>query len=297
MNTAIRQTASSPLLMPIAALLAAMASIQAGAALAKGLFPLVGAAGAASLRLGFGTLLLLAVFRPWRTPMARGQWSALLAYGVSLGAMNLLFYKALETVPLGIAISLEFTGPLAVALLGSRGLREIAWVALAVLGLLLLLPGSAGKPLDLGGAACALAAGGFWALYIVYGQKAGAEHAGPQTVALGSLVAALVVLPFGIVHAGPALFAPALWPMALAVALLATALPYTLEMVALTRMPARSFGMLTSLEPVFGAMAGLLFLHEHLSLPQWLGIGAIILASAGAALGARKPVAVAGGEG
>lgn len=286
---ALRHPSPSSLLLPISLLLVSMASIQIGASLAKSLFPHVGAAGATALRLGVATILLVLAFRPWRVRIARGQWRSLIAYGASLGMMNLLFYQALETVPLGIAISLEFTGPLAVALFGSRRLRDVAWVGLAALGLVLLLPKAGSQPLDPLGAAYALGAGLCWALYIVFGQKAGAEH-GPQTVALGSIIAAAVAVPFGIAHAGTALLAPALLPVALAVAVLSTALPYSLEMVALTRLPARTFGMLMSLEPAFGALSGLVFLHESLSALQWLAIGAIILASAGTAMTAGAPL-------
>ena len=259
---------------PIALLLVAMVSIQSGASLAKHLFPAVGATGATALRLALATLLLVAVFRPWRMRVQRHQWPALLAYGISLGLMNLMFYKSLETVPLGIAIALEFTGPLAVALFGSRHLRDVVWVALAVLGLVLLVPEQGTQALDPVGAAYALGAGTCWALYIVFGQKAGNDH-GPQTVALGTSIAALVAVPFGVAHAG-------------------TALPYSLEMVALTKLPTRTFGMLMSLEPAIGALCGLLFLHEQLSVLQWLAIVAIIVASAGAAMTARPPVDSAG---
>lgn len=282
---------------PIALLLVAMVSIQSGASLAKHLFPAVGATGATALRLALATLLLVAVFRPWRMRVERHQWPALLAYGISLGLMNLMFYKSLETVPLGIAIALEFTGPLAVALFGSRHLRDVVWVALAVLGLVLLVPKQGTQALDPMGVAYALGAGTCWALYIVFGQKAGSEH-GPQTVALGTCIAAVVAVPFGVAHAGTALLSPALLPIAFAVALLSTALPYSLEMVALTKLPTRTFGMLMSLEPAIGALCGLLFLHEQLTVLQWLAIVAIIVASAGAAMTARAPVeSVGSGEG
>ena len=291
MQSLSRSHAASPW-QPIALLLVAMVSIQSGAALAKHLFPAVGASGATALRLALATLMLVAVFRPWRMRVERRQWPALLAYGVSLGLMNLMFYKALETVPLGIAIALEFTGPLAVALFGSRHLRDVVWVALAVLGLVLLVPEQGTQALDPVGVAYALGAGACWALYIVFGQKAGSDH-GPQTVALGSCIAAAVAVPFGVAHAGAALLSPALLPIAFGVALLSTALPYSLEMVALTKLPTRTFGMLMSLEPAIGALCGLLFLHERLSVLQWLAIAAIIVASAGAAMTSRSPVKTA----
>lgn len=277
---------------PIALLLVAMLSIQAGASMAKSLFPAVGATGATALRLALATVILVAVFRPWRARVTREQWPLLLFYGASLGLMNLLFYKSLETVPLGIAVALEFTGPLAVALLGSRHLRDVGWVVLAVIGLVLLVPEQGSQPLDLVGAAYALGAGACWAMYIVFGQKAGNVH-GPQTVAIGSCIAAAVAVPFGVAHAGTALLAPALLPIALAVALLSTAVPYSLEMVALTKMPRRTFGMMMSLEPAIAALCGLLFLHERLSMLQWLAIASIIVASAGAAMTSRAPVTTA----
>lgn len=277
---------------PIALLLVAMLSIQAGASMAKSLFPAVGATGATALRLALATVMLVAVFRPWRARVTREQWPLLMFYGASLGLMNLLFYKSLETVPLGIAVALEFTGPLAVALFGSRHLRDVVWVVLAVVGLVLLVPEQGAQALDPVGVAYALGAGACWAMYIVFGQKAGNAH-GPQTVAIGSCIAAAVAVPFGVAHAGAALLAPALLPIALAVALLSTAIPYSLEMVALTKMPTRTFGMLMSLEPAIAALCGLLFLHERLSMLQWLAIAAIIVASAGAAMTSRPPVQTA----
>jgi inner membrane transporter RhtA len=269
---------------PVLLVLAAMLSVQVGASIAKSLFPAVGAAGAAALRLAFGTAMLLIVFRPWRTPLRGLPWKSLLGYGLSLGTMNGLFYQALATVPLGIAVALEFTGPLTLAVLGSRRPRDFIWVALALIGLLLLVPWSESQHgVDPLGAAFALAAGACWALYIVFGRKVGAEH-GTQAVALGAVIAACVVVPWGVIDAGGKLLQPALLPAALGVAALSMALPYTLEMMAMPRMSAMTFSMLMSLEPAIGALAGLLFLHEHLSLLQWLAIGAVIAASTGATL-------------
>jgi inner membrane transporter RhtA len=280
------------MLLPVLLLLIAMFSIQLGASLAKSLFPVVGAMGATSLRLGFGTLLLWLVLRPWRVPWRTLPWRMLLGYGISLGVMNSLFYLALQTVPLGIAIALEFTGPLGLALLASRRLRDVGWVVLAGAGLLLLVPWSSQQAgLDPFGVACALGAGLCWALYIVFGQKAGADH-GPQVVALGAAIAAVVAVPWGVIESGMALLAPALLPTGIAVAALSMALPYSLEMFALTRLPVRSFGMLMSLEPAIGALCGFAFLQEHLGPLQWTAIAAVMVASAGATLGARAPAAV-----
>lgn len=275
----------APLLFPLGLLIIAMISIQSGASLAKSLFPVVGAQGTTALRLIFASLILLLVLRPWRARLTARSLRTVMLYGISLGSMNILFYMSLQTVPLGIAVALEFTGPLAVALWASRKLIDFLWVALAVLGLLLLIPlEESSTRIDLVGAGYALGAGVCWAAYILFGQKAGADN-GIQTAALGVTIAAVFIAPIGVVHAGAALLDLSLIPAALGVAVLSTALPYSLEMVALTRMSARTFGTLASLEPVFAALSGLIFLHEDLSLTQWLAISAIIVASIGATLG------------
>ena len=286
MNAPPRSLASS--LFPIGLLLIAMASIQTGASLAKSMFPLVGAQGTTTLRLIFASLIMLLILRPWRARFTASTLKTVIIYGLALGGMNFLFYMSLRSIPLGIAVALEFTGPLAVALFASRRAVDFLWIGLAVIGLLLLIPiGRTDASIDLVGTSYALGAGVCWALYILYGQKAGAEH-GVQTAALGVMVAALFIAPIGIVHAGSALLNPALLPVAIGVAILSTALPYSLEMVALTRLPARTFGTLMSIEPAFGALSGLLFLNEVLSAAQWFAIAAIITASVGATLSIRK---------
>ncbi|AZO01580.1 DMT family transporter [Mesorhizobium sp. M9A.F.Ca.ET.002.03.1.2] len=267
-----------------------MVSIQIGAAVAKGLFPLVGAQGTTVLRLVVGALMLAAVLRPWRVRPSKAVWPWLIAYGVTLAVMNLLFYAALKTIPLGIAVALEFSGPLLVATLSSRRGSDFAWVALAVAGIVLLSPlVHSPEALDPAGVMLALAAGGCWALYIVFAQKAGAELGG-QTTAYGLAIAAALALPFGAAEAGPALVAPSILAAALLVGLFSSALPFWLEMVALTRMPARLYGTLTCLEPALGALAGLLFLRETLTGLQCLGIVAVIAAAFGAAMTNKPPV-------
>jgi len=274
-------------LLPVGLLLIAMASIQSGASLAKSMFPIVGAQGTTTLRLIFASIIMLLILRPWRAKLTAKSLKTVIVYGIALGGMNLLFYMSLRTVPLGIAVALEFTGPLAVAIFSSRKAIDFVWIGLAITGLLLLIPlGEGAQGIDLVGTAYALGAGVCWALYILFGQKAGADNGG-QTAALGVIIAALFIAPVGIVHAGSALLTPALIPIALAVALLSTALPYTLEMIALTRMPTRTFGTLMSIEPAFGALSGLLFLHEVLSVTQWIAILCIIMASVGATLTMR----------
>ncbi len=276
------------LFAPLAALLVAMLSVQIGAALVKGLFPQVGVAGATSLRLALASLMLLAVWRPWRKlPQAR-ETRSLLIYGVAMGVMNLCFYSALTRIPLGIAVALEFSGPLAVAMAASRRAVDFGWVALAALGLVALLPlGLGHEPLSPAGIAFALAAGACWALYIIFGQKAGALHGG-MTAALGTVIGAIVIIPFGVAQAGMALLDPKLLPLACGVALLSSALPYSLEIFALTRLPTRTFGVLMSAEPAFGAMSGWCFLHERLSLVQWAAVASIMLASAGSTITSHR---------
>jgi len=282
MNDQPRNLAST--LFSVGLLLIAMASIQSGASLAKSMFPVIGAQGTTTLRLIFASVIMMLILRPWRAKLTAKSLRTVIVYGMALGGMNFLFYMSLQTVPLGIAVALEFTGPLAVAIYASRRAIDFLWIGLAAIGLLLLIPmGEASAGIDLTGAAYALGAGVCWALYILFGQRAGADN-GVQTAALGVMIAALFVAPIGIVHAGAALLTPALIPVALGVAVLSTALPYTLEMVALTRMPARTFGTLMSIEPAIGALSGLLFLHEYLSLSQWMAILCIILASVGATM-------------
>ena len=280
-------------LLPVGLLLIAMASIQSGASLAKSMFPIIGAQGTTALRLIFASIIMLMILRPWRAQLTAKSLKTVIVYGIALGGMNFLFYMSLRSVPLGIAVALEFTGPLAVAIYASRRPIDFLWIGLAITGLLLLIPmGASNHAIDLIGAGYALGAGVCWAFYILYGQKAGADN-GVQTAALGVMIAALFIAPIGIAHAGAALLTPALIPIAIAVAVLSTALPYTLEMIALTRMPTRTFGTLMSIEPAFGALSGLLFLHEILTFTQWIAISCIIMASVGATLSMRnhsKPV-------
>lgn len=273
----------------LAALMVAMISVQAGAALSKQLFPVVGAAGATALRLLFATLILWIVWRPWRHWPQRGAWPTLLTYGAVLGAMNLFFYLSLDRIPLGIAVALEFTGPLVVAVASSRRLTDLVYVAMAVAGVLLLLPlHAAAAHIDPVGAAYALVAGGFWAAYIVFGQKAGRQAHGGSVAAIGMVVASVVAMPAGLYAAGTSLFQPALLPIAALVALLSSAIPYSLEMISLKRLPAQTFSILLSGEPVFGALFGLALLGEVLTPSQWLAIALIVAASAGSSVSAAR---------
>ncbi|MEG7496195.1 threonine/homoserine exporter RhtA [Enterobacter hormaechei] len=273
--------------MPVAVILIAMMSIQSGASLAKSLFPLVGAPGVTALRIALGTLILVVIFKPWRLRFKKEQRLPLLFYGLALGGMTYMFYLSIQTIPLGIAVALEFTGPLAVALFSSRRPVDFIWVILAVLGLWFLLPlGQSVSQIDLTGAALALGAGACWAVYILTGQRAGEEH-GPATVALGSLIAAVIFVPIGMAQATDSIWQWSILPVGLAVAILSTALPYSLEMIALTRLPTRIFGTLMSMEPALAAISGMIFLGETLTLVQTLALCSIIAASMGSTLTMR----------
>lgn len=274
----------------VLAVLAAMVSIQSGASLAKQMFHAVGPEGATALRLLFAAAILLVGWRPWRQPPSGRAWRSIALYGLSLGGMNALFYLALARVPLGVAVAFEFTGPLAVALLASRRGRDYLWAAMAVVGLLLLLPlTSFSAPLDPWGVVFSLAAGACWALYIVFGKRAGGEVHGGTASSLGMVVAAVLTVPFGIAHAGSALLAPALLASGAAIGLLSSALPYSLEMLALAHIPTQTFSILMSVEPAIAALSGLVFLGERLAPVQWVAIALVISASVGSTLTAQAP--------
>lgn len=276
--------ASSPLLraaLPYVCLVGAMVSLCAGTSFAKTLFPLVGAQGTSAYRVGFSALILCLIWRPWRMPMTRKDLIAVVWYGAVMGVMNLCFYMALRTIPLGLAIAIEFTGPLSLAMIHARKPIHFFWIALAVAGLGLLLPlGDVSLNLDLVGVGFAAAAGVCWALYIVAGQRTGHLHGG-RSVALGMATAALVIAPFGLATAGASLLNPTAIGLGLVVAVVSSAIPYSLEMVALRGISKRSFGVMLSLEPAVGALAGLLVLGEHLVGRQWLAIALVIAASVG----------------
>ena len=273
--------------VPIGAMVLAMLSFTVGATLAKQLYPAVGAEGATTLRLVMGSVFLAVVFRPWRLRPGR-HWRPLVYYGASLGAMNLMFYLALQWIPLGVAIAIEFLGPLSVAVATSRRRSDFAWIGLAVVGLLMLLPrGGGGGHFDWRGVGFALGAGAMWAIYMLFGQKAG-KALGPATTAAGAAMAALLVTPIGVWHAGAALLAPRVLLLGMLVGLFSSAVPYALEMVALRRLRANTYGTLVSAEPAVGAVVGFLILGEVLSVGQWVAVGLIVVSSAGAALGARR---------
>jgi inner membrane transporter RhtA len=280
-------------MLSIFAVLAAMLSIQAGASLAKTLFPILGAGGTTCLRIGFAAILLCLVSKPWRPSYSRDQIQKVLIYGTALGVMNILFYLALERIPLGIAVALEFVGPLAVALLASRQKLDFLWALLAAVGIFFVLPihATADQALDPIGILMALAAGACWGFYIIFGKRL--SHSLPADLAscTGMLVAALVALPFGIATAGSALLLTEHWPLAFGVAVLSSALPYSIEMRVLKVLPTKTFGILMSLEPAFAAISGFVFLKENLNMIQMGAIVSVMTASLGSTLSARNEAA------
>ena len=271
----------------VPAVLLSIVSVQGGAAIAKGLFPVLGPAGTTSLRVGISALVLLLVVRPQLGRLSGAQWRAVVPYGLALGLMNLLFYFALARIPLGLAVTLEFVGPLGLALAGSRRWADAVWALLAATGIALIAPWHS-QGIDLLGLAFALAAGGAWAMYIVLGQRTAAVLPGHQAVAIGMLFAALPVLPFGVASGSLLGLTPHLLLLGGLLALFSSVLPFSLEMQALRTLPTRTFSILMSLEPVAAAISGWLLLGERLLFGQWLAVGFIVIASVGATLTARR---------
>ena len=275
-------------LAPLLAVAGSIVSVNFGAAYAKGLFPLVGSAGVTAVRVGLAAILLLAFWRPWRAPLARRDIANVAIYGLMLGFMNLLIYAAFARIPIGIAIAIEVIGPLAVVVLSSRHLRDFAWVSCAAGGLYLLAPTTKNAAaLDPVGVAAALGAAFCWAMYIVFGKRVSTLKGG-HVVSWGMLVAALCTVPVGLGQAGAALFAPQVLVGGLIVAVLSSILPYSLEMMALSRLPRRVFGILVSTGPAVGALAGFFVLGEVLTGVQWLAIGLIVVATGGSAATAGR---------
>jgi inner membrane transporter RhtA len=277
-------------LIPYAALVAAMVMFPLGTSYAKQVFAAVGAEGTALYRAGFSALVLVVLWRPWQRRWTPRELTDMALYGGALGAMNLSFYMALVTLPLGIAMAIEFIGPLSVALIHSHRPIHFAAIALAVFGLALLLPvGGAVHTLNPVGVGFALLAALFWALYIVFGRRGSHIHPG-QAVAVGMIAAMLVIAPFGLAHAGAALLDPRPLLAGFIAAMASSAVPYSLERVALRGIPSRIFGVCTAVEPAVGAIVGALLLGELLSQRQVLAIACVILASTGSVL-ASDPVA------
>ncbi|HEY0650970.1 EamA family transporter [Phenylobacterium sp.] len=289
MTTSETRTTALAILLPVAAVLAATAAFQVGASLAKSLFSVLGPQGTATLRIILGALMMLAVTRPWRGWPAKAPLLPLIGLGLASAGAVLFFYMALDRLPQGVAIALQFLGPLGVAVAGSRRLADLLWTVLAAGGVWGLVGQDLGTGvggLDVLGVFWALCAAASWAAYIVWGQAASRAF-GHATAPLAISIAALVILPFGVAQAGTELLRLELLPWALLVALVSTAIPFSLEMYALPRLPAKTFAVLTSLEPAFGALFGMMLLHERLAPAQLLGVAAVIAAAVGAAWTSR----------
>lgn len=266
---------------PVGLVMMSMFTIQLGAAIAKSLFPALGPGGTSLLRIGFAAIILMVAWRPKLTALRRRDMIAVALLGMTLGLMNFIFYHAINRIPLGVAVTIEFVGPLGVAVAGSRRWLDLAWVILAGAGVVLLSPwtGAALDPLGLG---LALAAGSLWAMYILITPHVGRRFTGGNGLALAMSVAALIVLPFGIASAGTALLRPVLLLAGLGTALLSSVIPYSLEMEALRKLPTRLFGILMSLEPAIAGLVGWIVLRENLSIRALIAMGLVIAASIGA---------------
>jgi len=262
-------------------MLAGAVSVQFGSAFAALLFPRAGALGAVALRIAFAAVLLLGVTRPRLRGHSRADWVVAGGFGLALGGMNILFYQAIDRVPLGAAVTIEVLGPLLLSVVVSRRAAGLLWAGLALAGVALLGGGGFDR-LDMTGVAFALSAGALWAAYIVLNSRAGARFPRLDGLAIAMAVAALVSLPLGIGAAGRTLLEPAVLGLGLAIAVLSSALPYTLELLALRRLPAATFAVLTSLAPALAALAGYLVLGQGLSLPQCAAIALVVTASVGA---------------
>jgi inner membrane transporter RhtA len=272
---------------PTALVLLGGASVQVGAALAKQLFTVAGSAGTVALRLLLAAVVLVAIWRP-SLRMDRRTFVVIVTYGVVLATMNLCFYLALERIPLGAAVTIEFLGPLAVAVAGSRRWLDGVWVLLAGVGVVLLTGVRGG--LALPGVLFALAAGACWAAYILVTAKLGSQTTDGKGLALAMVVGSAIALPFGVASAGTAMFDPVVLAAGFAVALMSSVIPYSLELEALRRMPPRLFGILMSLDPAVAALAGLVLLGEQLKPTQWIAVCCVVIASIGATRSARPDV-------
>ena len=266
----------------------AIASVQFGSALAVKLFSQVGPDGVVLLRLSSASIVLLILWRPRLQGRTRSELLLAGVFGLALAGMNLSFYSAIHRIPLGIAVAIEFVGPLAVAVGGSRRRSDLLWVVLAAAGILLLTHGGTHRLNGLG-VVFALTAGGFWASYIVLNARLGRAFEGGTGLALSMCVASIVALPAGLVQGGLHLLKPRSLALGAAVGMLSSAIPYSFELEALRRIAVNVFGVLMSLEPAMAALAGLLVLGQGLSSRALVGIALVIAASIGASRQTRKP--------
>ncbi|OCG00947.1 hypothetical protein A9G08_03650 [Gilliamella sp. wkB195] len=277
---------------PVFLIFISMISVQASASFAKYLFPVLGPEAMTAWRLFFSAILLVIIFKPWRKTITKSAIKYIILYGVAMGCMNLAFYNSISRIPIGIAVAIELTGPIMVAMFSGRRLTDFVWLAIAIIGLVMLLPiHHASNDLDPIGILLALCAGSCWAGYIIFGRKAG-EIYGASSVAVGSIIASILLFPIGVWHSGSTMFSMDLLPLVFVVSLLASAIPYGLDMIALPRLPAQTFSTLMSLSPVFAAFSGLIVLHEQLTHYQWIAILFIIVSSIGTVLTMQHPTKI-----
>ncbi|MDN3245641.1 EamA family transporter [Streptomyces mutabilis] len=279
---------------PVGLVLAGGLSVQFGAALAVSLMPRAGALGVVTLRLAVAAVVLLLVCRPRLRGYSRADWGTVVVFGIAMAGMNGLFYQAVDRIPLGPAVTLEVLGPLALSVFASRRAVNLVWAGLALAGVF-LLSGGGFDSLDPVGAAYALAAGGMWAAYILFSARTGRRFPQADGLALAMAVGAVLFLPLGIAESGAELIDPVTLALGAGVALLSSVLPYTLELLALRRLPAPTFAILMSLEPAIAAAAGFLILDQALSATQAAAIALVIAASMGAVrtqVGRRRAKAV-----
>jgi inner membrane transporter RhtA len=280
---------------PVVLVLAGAGSVQFGAAFATTLFDELGPAGAVMLRLAFAAIILVALWRPSLGGHTRSEIRIAGLFGLVLGAMNLAFYEAIDRIPLGLVVTIEFVGPLGVAVVGSRKALDVLWVVFAATGLV-PLGGGVGGDLDRLGLVLALVAGACWAAYILLSARVGAIFPGGSGLAIAMVVGALAVVPLGVSDGGSNLLAPELLAAGLVVAIASSVIPYSFELEALRRLPTNVFGVLMSLDPAIAALAGFIVLGQDLHPAEIAAIALVVIASAGASFGAggRTPAVVDG---
>ncbi|CAN5435859.1 DMT family transporter [soil metagenome] len=285
-----------PTLIPLLAVLGSIISLCVGTSFGKSLFPIIGPSGTAAIRVIFAAFILVPIFQPWKQPISLKSMKVVALYGLVLAVMNSVFYESIQRLPLGIAIAIEFTGPLTVAIASSRRVIDFVWIALAAVGLGLLLPWAPGAPgavaLDALGICFAFTAAFLWAMYIILGQKMAHLPSG-QATALGVLCAGLVLMPVGIIKAGPHILEPQILIGGFFLCLGSSAIPYTLEMWAMKKLPKNTFSILLSMEPAVGAISGMIVLHESLTILQWVAVCSVMVASIGTTMTARPTTAEA----
>ncbi|MBW3518597.1 DMT family transporter [Flavobacterium sp. NKUCC04_CG] len=273
----------------VSAALLSMVCVQGGASIAKQLFPAVGAVGTSSLRIGLSAIILTCINRPKFLTFTKQQWLYCAMYGIAIAAMNLIFYMAIQRIPLGLGVTVEFIGPLFLALSLSRRWMDVVWALLACAGILFIVPWQ-NNDVDLLGLFLAFLAGLFWALYIVMGGKVASVMPGKDAVTVGMLIAALIIVPIALWDGSVFNLTPILFLKGLGVAVLSSALPFSLDLVALKSLPAKTFSILTSMQPAFAAFSGLIFLSENLTVLQWISIACVITASIGATTFSKKVI-------